>query len=143
MECSDTCRRALHYSEQSRTIMFTQRQDEGGRIKDGISSSPSSGKLWITLTAAANFASRLRLSSSCAMLSPDKDGMKESSHLTITDITIRGTVVFRDFSSPPLVATYLIRGYRLSPLEVLYTSLLGKALTDLLQRVCVLLMARL
>lgn len=140
MECSDTCRRALHYSEQSRAITLTQRQDEGGGIKEGISSSPSSGKLWITLTAAANFASRLRLSSSCAMLSPDKDGMKESSHLQQENN--RGTVVFRDFSSPPLVATYLIRGCRLSPLEVLYTLLLGKALTDLLQQVCVLLMAR-
>lgn len=50
-------------------------------MADFNKSSPSSGKLRTTLTAAANFASRLCLSSSCAMPSPLKDDMKESSHL--------------------------------------------------------------
>lgn len=50
-------------------------------MADFNKSSPSSGKLRTTLTAAANFASRPCLSSSCAMPSPLKDDMKESSHL--------------------------------------------------------------
>lgn len=50
-----------------------------GKWEEKKNDSPSSGKLLMTLTAAANFASRLRLSSSSssAMLGANKDGMKE------------------------------------------------------------------
>lgn len=74
MECLYTWGRVI-VSEQ---LHWLKRQDCKWEEKKSNLLSPSSGKLLMTLTAAANFASRLRLSSSSsAMLGPNKDGMKE------------------------------------------------------------------
>lgn len=63
---------ALHLKRTIALIKKTRQQ------VDSNNDSPSSGKLLMTLTAAVNFASRLRLSSSSsAMLGPNKDGIKE------------------------------------------------------------------